>query len=46
MAAVEVIAEPGDHWRGWRGNHGGPAGHGRGGGAAALDLVEKEAKWT
>jgi hypothetical protein len=43
-AAVEDKAEPGHHQRGWRKDRGGPVGHGGGGGAAALDLVEKEAK--
>jgi hypothetical protein len=41
---VEVRAEPGHHRRGWRGDRGGRAEHGGGGGVAVLDLVEKEAK--
>jgi hypothetical protein len=40
--AVEVRAEPGHHWRGWCGDHGGCVGHGGGGGVAAPDLAEKE----
>jgi hypothetical protein len=44
MVAMEVRAEPGHHRRGWHKDRGGPTGHGGGGGAAALDLVEKEAK--
>jgi hypothetical protein len=41
---MEVRAEPCHHRRGWRGDRGGRAVHGGGGGAAAPDLVEKEAK--
>jgi hypothetical protein len=44
MVAVEVRAQSGHHRRGWRGDRGGPIGHGGGGGAVVLDLAEKEAK--
>jgi hypothetical protein len=41
---LEFRAELGYHRRGWRGDHGGHARHGGGGGAATPDLTEKEAK--
>jgi hypothetical protein len=41
---VEVRAELGRNRRGCRGDSGGPTGHGGGGGVAAPDLAEKEAK--
>jgi hypothetical protein len=42
--AAEVRAKLGHHRIGWRGDCGGHAGHGGGGGVVAPNLVEKETK--